>query len=55
MENEATEMVTEGLNMGRPATVLNIEDGPIHDCHEIGHNCHEHCQINEVGSGDTKS
>ena len=55
MENEATEMVAEGLNMGRPATVLNIEDGPIHECPEQGYNCHEQCQINEVGSGDTRA
>ena len=33
MENEATEMVAEGLNMGRPATVLNIDEGGEHECH----------------------
>ena len=44
MENEATEMVAEGLNMGRPATVLNIDEGGEHECHD--HGCHKHCQIN---------
>ena len=53
MENEATEMVAEGLNMGRPATVLNIDEGGEHECHD--HGCHEHCQINEVGGGDTRA
>ena len=53
MENEATEMVAEGLNMGRPATVLNIDEGGEHECHD--HSCHEHCQINEVSGGDTRA
>ena len=53
MENEATEMVAEGLNMGRPAIVLNIDEGGEHECHD--HSFHEHCQINEVGGGDTRA